>query len=482
MSFRPGKPSKRGRAAGSVIDQFRALLREYLLPWPEEAQDFRREMDRQARIALGVIGGIQIALSLFLLLARYLVTQAGAALYFRLGEAAIIVLLGALNLALARVPAIENRARLIAAISGIVTALVLIWSSLLILAQGTTPDDFIPGQITLVMLVGVALVPLRPVDAAWLGAALGAVYVACALAARRFLGAPAGPDENYLLFVVMLTMLCVGITAVVYRQRRAAFELRQAEARVLLAENAASMARLAAALSHELNNPMGALLSGVDTLLLLAARQATSPASEQQRLVLLQADVRKSVQQSVNRLKQLVTRLQRFTNLDQAEIQNANVNELLSDVAALVKPQMPKGAVLEMELQPLPPLTCRPQQLSAVFSSLMQNAFQSLDGAGEVRISTRARDSRLEVEVRDNGRGIDSAELPHIFDPGFKVAGRRVRSGNWSLFSARQIVREHGGDIRLDSNPGAGTSVLVTLPLEPSAPGSGISNSASPAP
>lgn len=458
-----------------MIQQFRTFLREYLLP-EGESDDFRREINRQSRIALAVIGSIQIALSAFLLLARYLVAPASAALYFRLGEGAVIVLFGALNLALWRVNAIESRARLIAAISGIATAIVLIWSSQLILSQSTNPDDFIPGQITMIMLVGVAIVPLRPLHAASLGAALGMVYVACASAAQKWLRAGTGPDENYVLFVVMLTLLCTGVTAVVYRQRRAASELRQVQARMMLAENAESMARLAAALSHELNNPMGALLSGVDTLVLLAARQATCAPSEQQRLVLLQADVRKSLQQSVTRLRQLVTRLQRFTNLDQAEVQNANVNDLLSDVVALVKPQVPNGANVELELQPVPPVTCRPQQLSAVFSSLVQNAVQSLDGTGDVRICTRARDSEVEVEIRDTGRGVDPAELPNIFDPGFKVAGKRVRSGNWSMFSSRQIVREHGGDIRITSNPGDGTSVLVTLPAE-----SGVTTTSIPA-
>jgi signal transduction histidine kinase len=448
-----------------MIERFGTILREYLVPKIDN-DEFRREMGRQSRVALAVIGGIQIAAALFLLLARFLVTPAGAALSFRVGAGAVIILLGILNLLLSRVPAIESRARLIAGVSGVLTALVLIWSTLLILSQNTNPDDFIPGQVTMIMLVGVAIMPLRPMHALWLGVALGIVYSGCAVAAQQWLNAGTGPDQNYLLFIVMLTMLCVGITAVVYRQRRAAFAFQQAQARMMLAENAESMTKFAASLSHELNNPMGALLSGVDTLVLLAAKQATCPPSEQQRLVLLQADLRKSVQQSVNRLKQLVARLQRFTNLDQADVQDVNVNDLLSDVAALVRPHIPDGANLELELQPVPPVTCRPQQLSAVFNTLVQNAVQALDGTGLVCISTRARDSQVEIEIRDNGRGVDPAELPTIFDPGFKVTGTRVRAGHWGLFSSRQIVREHGGDIRITSKPGDGTSVLVTLPLE----------------
>jgi signal transduction histidine kinase len=449
-----------------VIHRLRLRLRQYLLPSGENDDGFRQEIWRQSRFALAVIGGIQIGVSLFLLLARFVTSSAGGALFFRVREGALIVVLGVINLALSRVKAIERWARFICGVSGLITAAILIWSSLLILSQNTNPDDFIPGQIALIMLVGLAIVPLRPVHAFSLGMSLGVVYLGSTMAAQKFLYAGAGPDENYLLFTMMLSLLCTGIAAVVYQQRRDAFELRQAQARMLLAENAESMARLAAALSHELNTPMGALLSGVDTLVLLAAKQATCAPAEQHRLVLLQADVRKSLQQSVTRLKQLVTRMQRFTNLDQAEVQNADLNSLLTDVAALVEPQLPGNVKVELELETIPPVVCKPQQISAVFSNLVQNAVQALDGGGHVRISTRPRENDVQVEIRDDGRGVPPAELHGIFDPGFKVTGPRVRSGNWSMFSSRQIIREHGGDIRITSGLGAGTSVVVTLPVQ----------------
>ena len=92
----------------------------------------------------------------------------------------------------------------------------------------------------------------------------------------------------------------------IVRTLETAEKLRQAEARNLLSENAASVGRLAAALSHELNSPIGALVSGVDTLLLLAARQAHSSPPEQQRLIVLQNELRKSIQQSTDRLREIV--------------------------------------------------------------------------------------------------------------------------------------------------------------------------------
>ena len=451
-----------------MVKRWQARLLDYLFPGTaEEDPGFHQEILHQSRRALAIIGGIQVGVSIFMLLARFLVASGPPVLYFRVRQAALIVALGAAGVALSRIRAVEPWARLIGGVSGLLTAAILVLSSLIVMSQTTNPDDFIPGQITLIMLVGIAIVPLRPMHALTLGLLIGGVYLGASLFAQHYLYAGTGPDENYLIFVAMLTLMCTGITAVVYQQRRANYELRQTEARMLLSENAVSTARLAAALSHELNTPMGALLSGVDTLLLLASKQATCSPAEQQRLVLLQSDIRRSVQQSVNRLRQLVTRMQRFTNLDQAEVQQANLNEMLTDVAALVEAGQPDKAKVELDLAPLPLVRCRPQQLSAVFNSLVQNAMQAVDGdGGRVWIGTRLRPGVVEVEIRDTGKGVRPEELEGIFDPGFKVTGRRVRSGNWSMFSSRQIVREHGGDIRITSGVGKGTAVVVTLPAK----------------
>jgi signal transduction histidine kinase len=66
--------------------------------------------------------------------------------------------------------------------------------------------------------------------------------------------------------------------------------------------------------------------------------------------------------------------------------------------------------------------------------------------------------------MEHNERGMSADQIENIFDPGFKIPGSRIASGNWSLFNSRQIVFEHGGDIRIASSEGKGTTVWVTLP------------------
>ena len=80
-------------------------------------------------------------------------------------------------------------------------------------------------------------------------------------------------------------------------------------------------------------------------------------------------------------------------------------------------------------------------------------------------VSTQKVDSMARIRFEDNGRGMEGLELETIFDPGFRVTAGRVSTGNWSLFSARQIVFEHGGEIQITSEPGKGTTVDVLLPI-----------------
>ena len=251
------------------------------------------------------------------------------------------------------------------------------------------------------------------------------------------------------------------------RELRAAEELRQAETRVLLSENAASMGRFAAALSHELNNPIGALKSALQTSQSMSEKKAALPENKRSEIEQMEAQLRHTSLQSAERLHQIVLRMQRFTNLDRDEVLSVDLNSLLQDVIDVLKAGIKGKVDLELNFQPLPPIQLRPQQISAVFLNLLQNAIEGLGGKGQVRVSTFRINSQLQATIQDDGKGLSAEELDNIFDPAFRVKSARVSTGNWSLFSSRQIVREHGGEIEIQSSPGKGTTVRVSLPCTP---------------
>jgi len=351
----------------------------------------------------------------------------------------------------------------------------LIASSLLVTPQ--VPDEYLAAQIATILLAATAAAPLRSRDTFAMGSSIWLFYLVSLLVAWRWKRIdPAAWGVSHLVFLAMLTLLAAILSAILYAQRSAHYRAQQeslrlaeflaaAPVRALLSENAISVGRLAAALTHELNTPLGALKSSIDTMVVLAAKQATAPPEAQPRLVSMQSELRHSVNDCMERLKGVIARLQRFIDLHHTERQPSNLNDLIGDVAILLKPALTERVKLEFNFQSIPPVTCRPQQLTTVFSSLLSNAIAAVHGEGCVHVSTQKMDSMVRIRVQDDGSGMEESELETIFDPGFKVTAGRVSTGNWGLFSSRQIVFEHGGEIQITSTPGKGTTVDVLIPI-----------------
>jgi two-component system, NtrC family, sensor kinase len=460
-------------------ERVRQVTHQLLARDAERDPGFRGEIERGSALSLRTVGLLEISVPLLMLIARVGViplpiTDPRSALpnmlFMALGSATIASGATALG---------RRHARLITAVSVCLSVAIIIWSALLLASEVEWVEHHLLGYMILVLFGAAAAVPLKPIHTLILGLCINGFYLASLLIARQRLEwAEAGYGSLQHLFTLGVTVLCTVLTASVYRQRyvgylahqealRTSERLRQAENKLLISENAATMGRVAAALSHELNSPIGVLTSAVETLSQLAARMATATPSEQERFRTVLADVSRSGRESAARLRGIVGRMQRFTNLDRADVQSANLNDLLADVVALVSSESRNRVPIECDMNPLPRFLCRPQQLSAVFSNLLSNAVDAVDGNGRVSVATREAAGAIEITIHDNGRGIPPDELAVLFDPGaFRVSQGRVAAGNWSLFSCRQIVREHGGDISVASADGQGTTVRVTLPGE----------------
>ncbi len=451
-------------------------MRQYLAPPVERDEALRREIQRLSQSGLKTLGAVEMAVPVLTFLVHFLVEPEQAVQAGHMRQSAALALVGAATSIVARLEWSRTRARALALASALAGAGVLIWATLAMAQPFYESGEYIPTGVTVLMLTVVAAVPLRPLQVLGLGLAIEAVYAAAEIAifAGAFHRAAFGPPHH--VFILVLTLLSTGVAAVLYAQRRsdvlahqealrATEALTGAQLRAQLAENAAAIGKLAAALTHEINSPLGAMRSAVDTLLVVAARQATAPPEKQAGLVAVQAELRESIQSSTRRIQQVVERLQRFVALGDAEVKTANLNDLLSDVAVLFEERIRDAQVnVQFDLAPLPDLSCRPQLLTAVFSSLLSNAIDAVDGDGRILITTRLADSLVQIRIQDNGRGMSPDQVDHIFDPGFRVTGERVYSGNWSLFNIRQILYEHGGDIRIDSAEGRGTTVSVSIP------------------
>jgi signal transduction histidine kinase len=245
-------------------------------------------------------------------------------------------------------------------------------------------------------------------------------------------------------------------------------ELEQGELRTrqLIIENARNLSRLTAALSHELNTPLGALKSTLDSLWRTAQRGRALSEEERTRVESVQSDLRVTLDASFARMQEVIARIQRFANMDRAETRFADLNEMLEDVVALLRAS---GARVELELTatPLGELSCHPQPLSGAIESLVAYTMEACEEAGAKRVTLSAAgsDGAVEVRVAYAGKGMPREKLERLLEPSFEIAGARVAARTWSLFSARELVRAQGGEVRAFSDPGGETGFVVRLPL-----------------
>lgn len=445
-------------------------LADYLLPKEEDRDPvFREELDRLSVVGLRVIAGVCIGAPLFMVTIG-LAWAADMWNFFRLEGALGILVLGLITLALSSWRRARSHARRLGMLNGFFVFIVQVW------AQARTAESVfvIPGNITMIMLVGIASLPLKPLHVVGLGLSMLASHMALApwlsYSAEFSARLPVLP-----VVVAQILLICTVLTAVVYHQRVAAYrarraaqesfdELREAQSRLLVTENAASQGRLAAALSHELNSPIGALSSALDTLL-AAYEKIETQQEEMGRLKDVILGATRSARQSSRRLIETVGRMKHLTNLDRADEQVVDLNALWRSTVALLQAELEPRAEIELDLKPIPSMRCRPQQMSAVFSNLLRNSAASMERRGRIRVVSERRGGDVVLEVRDDGRGIPRDQLPYLFDPSFRVEGSRVATTNWGLFISRSIIVDHGGRIDIVSEEGRGTTVRMSLPI-----------------
>lgn len=255
--------------------------------------------------------------------------------------------------------------------------------------------------------------------------------------------------------------------------------IERAQRQLYQTEKMASVGQLAAGMAHEINNPIGFIRSNLVTAgsyvqrfaqLGPAARRGdgAAVAAHWQRgdMDFVLEDFDQLLQESIagaDRVARIVADLKTFSSIDTGAEALADLNQNLRSVAHMARTQF--GHVrIELDLQPLPPLFCAPGKLNQVFLSLVQNAAQAVADGGVVRIDSICMDGTVRVRVRDNGAGMTPEVLARAFDPFFTT--RAVGQGTGlGLTVSRDIVMAHGGRIDIDSAPGRGTTVTVSLPL-----------------
>ena len=168
------------------------------------------------------------------------------------------------------------------------------------------------------------------------------------------------------------------------------------------------------------------------------------------------------------RISKLVRSLKVYARDDQDWQRGIDINQTLEDVVTLLGNHL-RGINLQKDYGTLPPATCMPSQLEQVWTNLVINAIQAMDGKGTLNIQTRFRESdgQIEVAIEDHGPGIPADVQPKLFQSRFTTRAGRIEFGlGLGLPISKTLIANHGGRISFESKPGR-TRFTVLIPPQP---------------
>jgi signal transduction histidine kinase len=235
-------------------------------------------------------------------------------------------------------------------------------------------------------------------------------------------------------------------------------ELQASQAALIQSEKMAAFGQLGAGIAHEIKNP----LAGIIGLAQLLLRKVEKEGPLYENLVMIEKEARRS--------KTITENLLRFARQEKMEFTRIDLNAVATESAAIVDHQLGINQVrLHKELAPhLPQIVGNANQLQQVLMNLMINAQQAMEGSpGSVTLSTRLLNAgEIELRITDTGPGIPPDIQAKLFEPFFttKPAGKGTGLG---LSVSYGIIKDHKGNVRVESTVGKGSAFVITLPAAP---------------
>lgn len=233
---------------------------------------------------------------------------------------------------------------------------------------------------------------------------------------------------------------------------------------LLQADKLASIGQLAAGVAHEINNPLGIIL-GYTQLLIREEPEGTERHEDL-----------KTIEKHARSCKTIVEDLLSFARRSHTRKEPASLHDIIEEVVGVVRHNLELRRIqVESRFDPeVPPLVLDKDKMRQVFMNLIMNAQQAIGKEGRISIRTFLGDGRkrVHVSVADTGTGIDPKHLPCIFDPFFTTKSTGEGTG-LGLSVSYGIVKDHGGEILVESEPGKGSVFTVLLPLVGDKPGFG---------
>lgn len=233
---------------------------------------------------------------------------------------------------------------------------------------------------------------------------------------------------------------------------------RESESRTIESERLQAITLLAAGVAHEIGNPLNSLTIHLQ---LLDRELAHVPEAERAALKEL-VDVSR---REVERLDQIITQFLRALRPSRPAFERAPLRAILDETLEFLRHEIAdRDVIVEVEdLGEIPNALVDRGQIKQVFFNIIRNAIQAMQHGGVLRITLSSDDRFVAVSFKDTGPGIPPEELGSIFEPYFTT---KSEGSGLGLMIVQRIVRDHGGEIEVHSEPNAGTTFTVFLPRD----------------
>jgi PAS domain S-box-containing protein len=241
------------------------------------------------------------------------------------------------------------------------------------------------------------------------------------------------------------------------RVSRRTEELEESRNELRRQRQLATVGNLAAGIAHQINNPIASIKAAAEYALLMS----DAPDSNAVRMQALRTAIAEA-----DRCGRIVRNVLKFSRREPTARWVEDLNEIVQRAATLIRPYLEQaGGSLELRTHPTPlPTRISPIEVEQAVVHLLRNAAEALEGGGEIQLSTRRREDVVEIEIADDGRGIPPEDRERVLQP-FYTTRLALGGTGLGLSFVHDVIREHGGELRIESTPEKGTRIRIQLPL-----------------
>jgi signal transduction histidine kinase len=229
---------------------------------------------------------------------------------------------------------------------------------------------------------------------------------------------------------------------------------------------------LLASLAHEINTPLGAIKSNNEVIDLAFGKvrewmkglPGTALQPDIEEVLQIVEDSIRTNRLACERLISIVGNVRSFARLGDAKIRKADIHECIESTLAVLAHIFKDRIKVVKDYGRVQQIDCHPGQLHQMFTNILLNAAQAIQGEGTIRIKTWQADNAVHIAIADTGPGISPDVLPRIFDLGYTTKKTDVGAG-LGLSICRTAIQNHHGRIDVESEAGKGSIFTIVLPL-----------------